>query len=102
MPRIKTGRGIFFPPAKIAVDADISGKKVGLFGKFSSISFKMPKKPSRILAQDLASDSSEDVSDECEWSDGALTIPGSLSDRLCAKTRESDDESMPAIVLLAE
>lgn len=102
MPRIKTGRGIFFPPAKIAVDADISGKKVGLFGKFSSISFKMPKKPSRILAQDLASDSSEDVSDECEWSDGTLTIPGSLSDRLCAKTRESDDESMPAIVLLAE
>lgn len=62
----------------------------------------MPKKPSRILAQDLASDSSEDVSDECEWSDGTLTIPGSLSDRLCAKTRESDDESMPAIVLLAE
>ncbi|MFR6032319.1 MAG: hypothetical protein ACLUKN_03525 [Bacilli bacterium] len=53
------------------------------------------------MAQDLASDSSEDVSDECEWSDGTLTIP-KLSDRLCAKTRESDDESMLAIVLLAE
>ncbi len=100
-PRLYDGKGLFTPLADIEVDVNIENKKVGLFGKFKSVSFKLFKKPTSILAQDLAKDSSVEIVDECKYSDGVLKISGAIMDKLCLPDFEGD-VSDPAIVFIVK
>ena len=55
-----------------------------------------------VLAQDLATDTAEDVTSEVTWVDSMhLTVPGSLIDRvgLAGRSRE-DDMSAPGLVIV--
>ena len=101
LPRVSDARGVYTPKISLSVDEDISGKKVGLFGDFESVSFKMSAKPKLVLAQDLMSDTPVDITADCAYSGGTLTIFGSVASRLCSG-QPKGDISAPAIVFKAE
>lgn len=102
VPRLKVGRGLYCPKAQVRLDTpDATGRKIGIFGDFDSLTVNVGKKPARVLAQDLASDTPRDISAECSYSDGKLTVFGKTAQSLCKPTTPSD-KSAPAIVLSVE
>lgn len=66
-----------------------------------SVSFKMAAKPKLVLAQDLMSDTPVDITADYAYSDGVLTIFGSVAKMLCSG-QPKGDISASAIVFKAE
>ena len=59
--RVSVRDGFRTPPADVFVDADISGAITGIFGNFKSITFNISPNIGKVLAQDLASNKSVDI-----------------------------------------
>lgn len=101
LPRVGDIRGVYTPKVSLCVEENISGKKVGVFGYFDSISFKVAAKPRLVLAQDLLSDNPVDITSECEYRDGWIILSGRIAEKLCS-IQPKGDISAPAIVFKAE
>lgn len=87
------------PLAEIRVQGGAGNKPVGLFGRFASLSvdFEKTVENLRVYAQNLLSDSAEDVTALVKLSGCTLTVPGELM--LSLGKPEDPEKGIPAIVL---
>ena len=101
LPRVRSGRRAFIPPA--AVTIDVAGAKglIGIFGSFETLTItgRSFPKTGRVLAQDLAGDSATDVISEVRLTGSELEIPGHVITRVGLSARTSGDPSLPGLVL---
>ena len=99
--RVSTDKQAFQPKADIRwMVADAAGP-FGIFGQFKSLTlvFSRPRQSGRILAQDLAGDTSIDITDEVRSNGSEIVVPGALIDRIGCSSAMSGDLSMPGLVL---
>jgi hypothetical protein len=73
----------------------------GVFGDFDSLTLAFDRllKGKRILAQDLASDVSFDVSDKVQTRGTSLQIPGRVIREIGLHTKTEGDLSAPGLVI---
>ncbi|MBQ7638586.1 MAG: hypothetical protein IJS90_06780 [Clostridia bacterium] len=87
------------PLADIIVQGGSPEKPVGLFGRFASlrVDFGKPAENRRVYAQNLLSDTAEDVTALVGISGNRLTVPGELMLRI--GTPENRENGVPAVVI---
>ena len=75
---------------------------VGIFGRYHSLSLVFDKSLAghRILAQDLAGDTPQDITRLVRVSGGHLIIPGAMIDRVGRSAATPGDKSDPGLVLV--
>lgn len=98
--RVTVRDGFRTPPADVFVDADISGAITGIFGNFKSITFNISPNIGKVLAQDLASNKSVDITHLVKIAEGKITIGGEVLRWLCPP-RSPNDTSEPGVAILA-
>ena len=86
-------------PAAVRVRGALPQKPVGVFGSFTSLTveFASPVEGCRVAAQNLLSDTAEDVTAQVSLSGCRLTVPGDLIRRIGAP--EADGNGLPALVM---
>ncbi len=101
LPRLDSNRGFFFPLADVALDLDTTGDPLGVFGRYRTLTLRLPQKGAqlRIVAQDLAGDSAEDITGMVEIRGNEIVIPGDVIDRVGRSAGEPGDVSDPGLVL---
>jgi len=74
---------------------------IGIFGRYHSLKlvFDKPMTVHRILMQDLAADTPEDVTRLVHVSSGSIVIPGALIDRIGRSAATPGDKSDPGLVM---
>ena len=87
------------PLASICVQGGHADAPVGVFGRFASLSvdFDEPVENRRVYAQNLLSDTAEDVTEDIVLSGNRLTLPGKLMLQIGAP--EAPESGIPAIVV---
>lgn len=100
LPRTAPEIGSYMPLADVALQID-GDSPVGLFGRYRSINLQLgrPLRGRRVLAQDLATDHSHDVTPLVSRDGASLNVPGELIDELSAFGAPNEDHSEPGIVL---
>ena len=101
LPRLDSNRGFFFPLADVALDLDSTADPLGVFGRYRTLTLRIPRPrtPLRILAQDLAGDSAQDITAMVEIRGNEIVIPGDVIDRVGRSAAEPGDVSDPGLVL---
>jgi hypothetical protein len=91
----------FMPLADVTVDSEDASGPFGVFGHFRSLTLRLnqPLRHVRILAQDLAGSLSVDVTRQVQIHGDAITIPGSLIDRVGCQDASPVDLSDPGMVV---
>ncbi len=99
VPRTYGGKIDAAPLAAIRVEGGAASDPIGLFGRFDSltITFREPLEGCRVYAQNLLSDTAQDVTDRVGLFDGCLTVPGDLT--LEIGSPEDSVSGIPAVVL---
>ena len=100
LPRVADRRGFVFPRADVHVPADAVGVPVGVFGRFRSLSFECARRPSRVMARDLAGSVRRDVTAACRFADGRVVLPGETLEKVGSEA--CDDLSMPGTLVEME
>lgn len=100
----KTRAGEVINPADISLDVGELNRPVGVFGTYGSLTLvtSSPLLGKRILAQDLAGKTPVDITGEVKMSDGRLTIPGAVIERVGRMVATPGDISEPGLVLVIE
>lgn len=101
--RITPDRGYFIPKADVELDLGDIPPAIGVFGGYRSLTFRFEKLLPigiRILAQDLAGDKAEDITDRVVNEKTRLTIPGELIERIGLSAASPNDHSDPGLVIV--
>lgn len=87
------------PLAEIRVKGASPEKPVGIFGSFTTLTveFSEPTEGCRAYAQNMLSDTAEDVTAFVRLSGGSLTVPGDLVRRIGAQ--KNGGNGLPAVVI---
>lgn len=87
------------PLASVCVQGGRADAPIGVFGRFASLSvaFDEPVENRRVYAQNLLSDTAEDVTENIVLSGNCLTLPGKLMLQIGAP--EDPERGIPAIVI---
>ena len=95
---------LVFPRADVTVEVGRLDRPVGIFGDYASLTLRSGSDLAgrRILAQDLAADSSIDITPDVRISAGTLTIPGDVIRRVGLQAASPGDVSDPGLVLVVE
>lgn len=96
LPRV-AGRRIATPRARLTVKAE-TGHPLAMFGPCTALTLELDRAPVRVLAQDLAAETAEDITAATVRDGTRLTIPGAVFDRLALR----GDASEPGTVIRAE
>ena len=77
---------------------------VGIFGRYHSLTliFDKPVAGQRVLAQDLAGDTPEDITPLVRVSGDHLLVPGAVIDRIGRSAATPGDKSDPGLVLVVQ
>ena len=100
--RISPEQGYFIPLADVEVEAGDMPPCFGIFGSYQSLTLRFNKPfpdGARILAQDLAGDTCEDITAQVTISGTALTLPGALIQKVGLSASTPGDLSDPGLVL---
>jgi len=100
LPRISTGKGIYFPVADIAIEADDVNVPIGIFGRYKSLTVKFPAEvgKARVLAQDLAGDAAIDITGKVKLEGNSITLYGKLINKVGLSAASHGDLSEPGMV----
>jgi hypothetical protein len=101
LPRLEANRGFYFPLADVSLDLDTTSGPVGVFGHYKTLTLRIPHTASRlrILAQDLAGDTAQDITGIVEIRGNEIVIPGEVIDRVGTSAGEPGDVSDPGLVI---
>jgi hypothetical protein len=90
--------------ADVTLEVGELNRPVGIFGRYGSLTLVTTGLPAgkRILAQDLAGKTPVDITAEVRISDGRLTIPGAVIERVGLMAAKPGDISDPGLVLVIE
>jgi len=102
LPRVATARGFYFPLADVTIAVPDAKAPIGIFGRYRSLTLELPASPGavRVLAQDLAGDQGEDITDQVRMKGGTIVIPGSVIDRTGLRAASARDVSDPGLVVV--
>lgn len=97
------GRYYGIPQADVALQTE-DATTFGIFGEYATLSLEtsFTEKPKAVYAQDLASDTAYDITDEVVWQNGTLTLAGELIHRIGTEGNPEGDTSEPGLVLSLE
>src|SRR5512143_1751444 len=104
LPRRLVGFGEVMPAATVTVDVADDAAPVGVFGRFRSLTLRLPRPvgKARVWAQDLAGDVPVDVTRQVIFDGERLTLPGPLIDDVGRASQSPGDASRPGLVLKIE
>ncbi len=93
-------RSYWIPKCSVEIEAG-DADTFGIFGEYKEliINFDKEVKPAKILAQDLAGDSSYDITEIVKTKGNKAVIPGELIHRIGTSEQEADDTSEPGLVI---
>lgn len=99
--RTRVGNAWHMPACDVTLAVSDATGPFGVFGDFDSLTldFDRPLKGKRILAQDLASDVSFDVSDKVQTRGTSLQIPGRVIREIGLHSKTVGDLSAPGLVI---
>jgi hypothetical protein len=102
LPRISTGKGIYFPFADVSIDIADASAPIGIFGRYRSLTLKLPEEPGKcqIWAQDLAADEAIDITEKVKCKEKEITLSGELISKIGLSAAAENDLSEPALVLI--
>jgi hypothetical protein len=88
--------------ADITLQAGKNSGPIGVFGRYHSLTlvFDQPIGKGKILAQDLASDTPQDITRDVRVSGHQVTLPGALIDKVGLSAATPGDKSEPGLVLV--
>lgn len=98
LPHITPGRGYHTPEADVALDADLTGAPLGVFGSPASLTLRCAKR-GRVRAGDMLGGEAEDVTSACVFAEGGVTVPGAVFARIGRRMNPAGDVSEPGTVL---
>lgn len=89
--------------ADVKLDIGKYSGPIGIFGRYHSLTltFDKPMTGQRLLAQDLAGESPQDITRLVRFTGNAVEIPGALIDRIGRSAATRGDKSDPGLVLVA-
>ena len=96
-----TNRHYRTPPADITLDLGTVPSRIGVFGKYASLTFRFnqPVAGSTIFAQDILAKEAKDITKEIHIEGNTLTIPGSVIKKVGLEAATPGDKSDPGMVL---
>jgi len=96
------GENWTFPPVDVSVAVGAARGPVGIFGHYRSLTlrFDTPLGKVRVLAQDLACEQAEDITDKVMIKGNTLSFPGSLIERVGLSAASKGDLSDPGLVVM--
>lgn len=97
LPRLDDVKGYRHPAADVYVPADAADVPVGVFGRFHTLTFDLPKGKSRVRARDLAGTVDHDITAQCVFADGRVTLPGDVLAKI--GTEAISDLSQPGVLV---
>lgn len=95
-------RNWIFTPADVTLAVGAARGPIGVFGHYRHLTlrFDAPLDKVRILAQDLAGERAEDITDQVVIKDNTLTLSGALIERVGLSAASKGDTSDPGLVLM--
>jgi len=95
-------RNYLTPRVDVTLKVGQNDQPFGIFGYYNSLTIQVsqPKKFSKILAQDLAGTTAEDITQEVVQNGNKFTIPGTVIERVGLSAATAGDKSEPGMVLL--
>ena len=102
LPRVSNERGLYTPPADVAIAIDGSPAPIGVFGHYNSLALDAPAgwSAARVWAQDLALDEAVDITGQVIREGRRLILPGDLIRHLGKPA--ANDLSAPGIVVMVQ
>jgi hypothetical protein len=99
--RTQVGNAWYMPAAKVLLDVSDAPGPFGVFGYFDELTLVLdrPFRGKRVLAQDLAGEKSQDISDEVEIRGTNLRIPGTLINEVGLQKGSANDVSAPGMMI---
>ena len=97
LPRLDDAKGYRHPAADVYVPADAADVPVGVLGRFHSLTFDLPRGKSRVRARDLAGTTDHDITAQCVFENGRVTLPGDVLARI--GTEAIGDLSQPGALV---
>ncbi len=101
LPRFSEKTGRHTPPVKITIRQHIHNPVTGVFGYLEELTiiYDAALSGKRIMVQDLADDTAEDITDKCVIADTYFTVSGSILSNIGTKANAPDDASEPGVVI---
>lgn len=102
LPRLDARRGYTFPLADVTLALKNGDGMIGVFGHYKSLTLRIPNGTGgmEVAAQDLASDSAENITSKVVFHRDSIKIPGKLIDEVGRRARTPGDVSDPGVVLM--
>jgi len=102
LPRMSTGKGIYFPEVDVSIEICDGSRAVGIFGRYKSLKLKLSEEVGkcRVLAQDLAGDRAVDITERVKLEGETIILPGHLLRRVGLSAASEGDISEPGLVLV--
>jgi hypothetical protein len=97
-----TGRKYVTPKARVTLNVGDTSGPIGIFGVYDSLTLRFDKVPVRVLAQDLASDESTDITSDVSIKGSELHIPGELLSKIGLSAATKGDVSEPGLLLAVD
>lgn len=101
VPLVTSDRGFHTPRASVTLDARLeSGEPLGVFGEFGELTVTLAgRRPSRVLACDLAGGSPEDITSCAVYDGDRITLPGDALTRIGTRQNPTGDTSSPGLYI---
>ncbi|MBE0660302.1 MAG: hypothetical protein IH602_21595 [Bryobacteraceae bacterium] len=101
LPRVFAGRGVVYGEADVSVEVEDPMRPIGVFGRFRSLTLDLvaPPPAMRVMAQDLASDKAEDITERVNLAGSTMVIPGDLINKVGQSASPRDDQSDPGLII---
>lgn len=100
--RTTPGQNWIVSPTDVTLQVGSAPGPIGIFGRYRSLTlrFDAPVNAVRILAQDLAGQSAEDITSRVTIKGNTLTLPGALIEKVGLSAHSQGDMSDPGLVLV--
>jgi hypothetical protein len=99
--RTEVGKAWYMPGCDVTLRVSDASGPFGVFGHFNSLAFKFdhPLSKNRVLAQDLASDESIDITSAVQLQERSMLIPGDVIRHIGLQKATPGDLSAPGMVI---
>ena len=102
LPRVHPNRGRYEPLSDVTLTIPSETRLIGVFGRFHGLRLSGRANIKRVLAQDLAGYSAEDITEDVTLAPGELHIDGSVLARCGLSNSSPGDISSPGLLLRLE
>jgi hypothetical protein len=103
LPRVSTGRKVYYPLADVTIRVENIHNPIGIFGRFKSLEIvfteKTNEKIETIYGQDLAGESALDITDMVDIEPGKVVISGEIINKIGLASASPGDLSEPGMLV---